>query len=371
MRTYQHARNEASSVPAGYTDKHIVIIYSTNPGINAMTKGTRLSVLAALRGRYDNVSLFVTDTMDDLARLAAMEPDLVVMGVRTILLEPKKGKESSPRAWIAAYLHEHGINFSGSGSEALANQLDKQTAKQMVLEAGLRSPSYFISHAQNPSYTHQLNYPLFVKPTNQGGSKGIDEMSLVLSEQALKTKIDLVHSISMSDALIEEYLPGREFSVAVVRQAVTGEYIALPVEITSPPDTNGNTFLSKAVKKADLESVVKVTDEPLKKSLCELAIGVFDTLGSRDYGRVDIRLNADNEPSFIEANLMPGLSNHGYLSRCFLLNNHTSYEDMVVFIIALGLERTTDIAIHAASKVLHVHSDEISPTPLADATIAL
>jgi D-alanine-D-alanine ligase len=195
-----------------------------------------------------------------------------------------------------------------------------------------------------PTFSHNLRYPLFVKPTNRGDSKGIDELSVVRSQAELEHKIVAIHTECSSDVLVEEYLSGREFSVAVIQQPDTDKLRAMPIEISAPADNKGNSFLSEAVKDANTEKVLVVTDPALKQALNDLAIGVFTALGSRDYGRIDMRLDSLGVPHFIEANLMPGLSNHGYLTRCFVLNGTTAYEDMILSIIALGVQRTQPVS---------------------------
>ena len=93
------------------------------------------------------------------------------------------------------------------------------------------------------------------------------------------------------------------------------------------------------MKVADSENVLAVYDVSLRCELNALAIGVFRALGSRDYGRIDMRLDGNGHPSFIEANLMPGLSDHGYLARCFDLNEGISYNSMILNIVELAIVR--------------------------------
>jgi len=319
--------------------KYIEIVGSTNPRINAMARDSQLTIQRVLRERYTNVGITHVNNMADLEALVAKKPDLVVLGMKLVLLDPTVSYEDSPKVWLSEYLAAHGINITGSDTSALALEFDKPLAKQAVIDAGLQSAAYFKSPIACPATSHNLRFPLFVKPTNRGDSKGIDEMSVVHSDDALWTKVHSIHADYGSDALIEEYLPGREFSVAVIRQSRSLNLRAMPIEIISPTDTQGNAFLSEAVKDADSEQVTVVTDQVLRNTLNTLAIGVFKALGARDYGRIDMRLNADGTPCFIEANLMPGLSNHGYLVRCFTLNKRTSYEDMILSIVGLALER--------------------------------
>jgi D-alanine-D-alanine ligase len=322
-------------------DKHIEIVGSTNPRINAMAKDSRLTIRSVLSKQYTKVGITIVNNMADLEALVAKKPDLVVLGMKLVLLDPSKSYDDSPKMWLSDYLKAHDIDFTGSDSAALALEFDKHKAKQRVIESGLQSSSFFISTSNNPIFDHGLRFPLFVKPTNRGDSKGVDEKSVVYSDAELRSKIQSIHTDLKSDALIEEYLPGREFSVAVIKQPGSDELLAMPIEITAPIDRKGNSFLSEAVKEADSEKVLAVNDLALKQTINTLAVGVFRALGSRDYGRIDMRLDASGAPSFIEANLMPGLSNHGYLSRCFYLNENIGYEDMIRSIVDLGLARST------------------------------
>jgi D-alanine-D-alanine ligase len=322
-------------------DIYIEIVGSSNPRLNSMTGSTRLAIKELLSRQYAKVGITLVDDFTSLERLAAKKPDLVVLGMKLILLDQSKGYNDSPKMWLADYLHAQGINFTGSASNSLALEIDKQEAKQKVLDANLQSSKYLISTITDPTTTHMLAYPLFVKPTNRGGSKGVDNRSVVYSAAELHAKVASIHLDCKSDALIEEYLPGREFSVAVVRRPNSDELVAMPIEIIAPANMQGNSFLSGSVKEADSEQVVAVNDTALETKLNALAIGAFEALGSRDFGRIDMRLDAHGLPSFIEANLMPGLSNHGYLSRCFALNGHHTYQDMILAIVMLSLERTT------------------------------
>ncbi len=332
--------NGLQTISSKKINNYIEIVGSTNPRLNAMAADSRLTVATTLRKQYARVGITIVNNMKDLEALVAKKPDLVVLGMKLILLDPTKSYDDSPKLWLSAYLDENDIAYTGSDTDALALEYDKHQAKQRTIDLGLQSSAFFISTITNPIFKHSLQFPLFVKPTNRGDSKGIDEQSVVYSDSDLKAKILSIHNGCSSDVLIEEYLPGREFSVAVIRQAYSGDLLAMPIEITTPTDKRGHSFLSEAVKDADTEKVLAVHDNELKNSLNDLAIGVFKALDARDYGRIDMRLDNHGKPSFIEANLMPGLSDHGYLSRCFYLNQRMLYADMILAIVALGLTRT-------------------------------
>lgn len=346
-------------------NKYIEIVGSSNPRLNAMSKASRQTILAVLSKRYTKVAITVVDNLADLEKLVAKKPDLVVLGMKLVLSDPLKSYDDSPKVWLADYLEENDIIVTGSDATALALEFDKHEAKRRVIDTGLQSSAYYIATSGQPNFEHNLKFPLFVKPTNRGDSKGVDEKSVVESEAALKSKILSIHNDCGSDALVEEYLPGREFSVAVIKLPDSDSLMAMPIEIIAPVDTRGNSFLSEKVKEADTEKVMAVKDVALKASINSLAIGVFKALGSRDYGRIDMRLDSHGSPSFIEANLMPGLSNHGYLSRCFYLNERISYADMILSIVELGFMRDVTLPSEALElSALLDNSEEVLPTEL-------
>lgn len=348
-------------------NKYIEIVGAKKSRLNAMSKSSREHILTILEKRYTHVAISAIDTMQDLEDLVAKKPDLVILGMKVLLLKPELGYDDSPKMWLSDYLAENGINFTGSETNALWLEYNKPIAKQHILSAGLQSSAYFISTAREPIFDHSLDFPLFVKPANSGGSKGVDKHSVVQNHAELEAKIVSIHDDHDSDALVEEYLSGREFSVAIIDNESTGNLMAMPIEILSPKDTSGYSFLSAEVKKADSEKTVAVTDSVLKMTINDFAIDVFRSLGARDYGRIDVRLDAFGAPNFIEANLMPGLSNHGYLSRCFFINEQLGYEDMIFSIVNLGLKRSVHITpltlVASAREFMHAVTPELTNTP--------
>jgi len=352
MRIPFGAYKNIQKFPLKRIDKYIEIVGSSNPRLNAMAKDAQVTLLAVLRKKYARVGVTIVDDMTALERLVAKKPDLVVLGMKLVLLDPSKSYDDSPKVWLSSYLQAHDIAFTGSDTAALAIEFDKPEAKQKVIDAGLQSSAYFISSIKQPIFRHTLRFPLFVKPTNRGDSKGVDEQSVVYNQQELESKIASIHTDCSSDALVEEYLSGREFSVAVIRRPGSDELLAMPIEITTPADNKGNSFLSEAVKEADSEKVLAISSPALKDTLNALAVGVFRALGSRDYGRIDMRLDSFGKPSFIEANLMPGLSDHGYLARCFSMNEHITYKDMILSIVDLGMQRAIRVRADAVTPAL-------------------
>jgi D-alanine-D-alanine ligase len=156
----------------------------------------------------------------------------------------------------------------------------------------------------------------------------------------LQSKVHSIATDLQSDSLVEEYLPGREFSVAILKDGHADEFLAMPIERIAPPDEHGARFLSAQVKSADAGSSLAVTDKIIKAKVMALALKVFHALEARDYGRIDIRLDKADEPHFLEANLIPGLiSGYGNFPKACLLDMDMDYETMILNIANLGLAR--------------------------------
>lgn len=326
-------------------DKHIEIVSSSISAFSCMGPKTRKIIRSILARRYRTVGISIINTVADLEALVALRPDLVFLGMKYIASDSTLGVNDPRKIWISEYLEVAGISCTGSAVAAIKLEASKQLAKQRVMDAGLASPRYVIvrynlSQADQPI---SLSFPLFVKPSNRGGGLGIGTDSLVRHEPELLSKIRSIAQEFQADALIEEYLPGREFSVAILRQNDSEQLSAMPIELVTELDARGGRTLGKNIKSANVEQVLEVDESTLRQAVCGLARDVFVALGARDYGRIDIRLDKHGKPHFLEANLYPSLtSGYGSFPKAYALNNGRSYEEMILAITELGLARSAD-----------------------------
>jgi D-alanine-D-alanine ligase len=323
-------------------NKLIEIVSSSRRGLSSMSIESRESVQAVLAARYTRVRLTTIDNLSDLEALAARAPDLVFLGMKYIPVGAEQGLRAGSKLWVSQFLDDHGIAYTGSGGLALELELNKELAKQRVLEAGLQTPRFRVVRYGQPPVPlgGALRYPVFIKPTNRGAGIGIDSVSLAHDFEQLCVKIQSLTSRLQADSLIEEYLPGREFSVGILKDIETGDYAAMPIELVAPADACGVRILSAAIKSADTERSLAVTDETLRAELSELALDAFQALGARDYGRIDIRLDSRGTPHFLEANLLPSLLNHyGNFPKACLLNLELDYKAMIFRIVQLAFSR--------------------------------
>ncbi len=322
-------------------DSSIEIACSTKSYLSSMSQRSRDDLLAVLREHYTRVGITIVNNLADLGRLVARRPDLVFMGLKFVPSNPSLGLQDPDKIWVAQYLDEHGIAYTGSEGPAHELELNKPLAKQRVLDVGVRTSPFCVANLDRPLNRDNatLEFPLFVKPTNRGGGLGIDSDSVVHTFDELDRKVRAIGTKLHADSLIEEYLPGREFSVALLRE-YSGELLVLPIEKVAPPDEHGERLLSGSIKSADVARDLIVSDKALKAKLISLAVDAFHALGARDYGRIDIRLDAHGTPHFLEANLLPSLiDGYGSFPKACALNIDLGYESMILQIVRLGLLR--------------------------------
>ena len=325
---------------------HIEVVRSTNKSLSSMSELSARAIVEVLRRHYSDVTMTNVDTLSDLHALIARAPGAVFLGMNYVYDDTGLGA----KIWVSDMLEKHAIRHTGSGKLSHRLGLNKHLAKQRMIERGLQTAAFQIVRRGDEQIMNigSLAFPLFVKPSNKGGGQGIDEFSVVHTIEELQSKITSIHDVEEADALIETYLQGREFSVAVIGSTKTNTLTAMPIELSATKDSNGDRMLSNLVKKADTETVTAVTDLIEHAKLTAFAIDVFHALGARDYGRIDVRFDSTGAPHFLEANLIPSLINgYGSFPKAYEMNLGRTYEDMVLQILHLALDHEPKKALIA------------------------
>jgi D-alanine-D-alanine ligase len=332
------------------TNKHIEIVSSTKTGLSSMSQKSRDAVFTVLTKHYSRVGITIVNNLSDLEALVARKPDLVFLGMKFVPLNPALGQQDPNKIWLTKYFDEHGITYTGSSQEAHELELNKPQAKQRVLDAELMtSPFRVVKQNQQPIREDTyLTYPLFVKPANRGGGLGVDIRSVVYDFEQLQSKIHSITVDFQSDSLLEEYLPGREFSVAILKDEYLDKFYIMPIELVVQPNEHGARIIGGETKSSNTELVLEVADLTIRSKVNMLAINVFHALGARDYGRIDIRLDENGTPHFLEANLLPSvISGYGSFPKACLLNINLDYEPMILSIVRLALKRRLGVSQNA------------------------
>ena len=259
------------------------------------------------------------------------KPDLVFSGVKYFNFNGKK-------VWLNDCLEANGIPYIASSRTALDNESDKNLAKKIVLKAKIKTADFFVTKPEQhkDQSSIPISFPLFIKPVKGGDSRGIDSNSVAYNFSSFKKKVLEIKTKHNLSSLVETYLPGKEYSVGIFQDSINGTLRAMPIEIIIKKNINGHCILDFDVKKDDEEKVIAVTNKKILKKLSKLAKKAFKALGGKSLGRIDIKMNHQGVPHFMEANLMPGLRK-GYFYRSCLLNLDMNYDDMILNIANTGL----------------------------------
>ncbi len=236
---------------------------------------------------------------------------------------------------VPAILDQYKIPYVFSGPVVLGISLNKYLTRLIVSAAGVPvSPGMLVSELMDIEKCN-LNYPLFIKPVSEGTGKGITEKSLVNSEPELKEMAQYLLKRFDQPALVEEYLPGREFTVGVIGSG--DEAVAIGgMEI----ECKDNLPYSVEFKE-NYQIFCKYI--PMASEFAEecktVALNVWKALGGVDAGRVDVKADRNGRICFMEVNPLAGL--HPVHSDLPILSNMIGikYQALMEMIVNSAVKR--------------------------------
>jgi D-alanine-D-alanine ligase len=216
---------------------------------------------------------------------------------------------------LAAYLDLLDCAYTGAGPHALYLAQDKALAKKIFAFHGIKTPYFATSYRGKLDHSHDISFPLIVKPTSEDGSIGIDKSSVVGSVKELMEKIHYIQEEFDSPALIEEYIEGREIYAGILGNESPEALPLVELDLSKLPEGTPR-IAGKEVKWEKETEAYKVTksapvedlDEETTRRLSDTAIAAYQALKLRDYGRIDMRLTEKGEVFVIEANPNPWLA---------------------------------------------------------------
>lgn len=203
-----------------------------------------------------------------------------------------RGRESQ----VPATLEMMGVPCSGSDAVAIGITLDKALAKLLAKASGIPTAPFQVSGV-GCQVSEELRYPLFAKPACEGSSMGITSSSLCKDERELHATLKRLSVYGPT--LVEEFLPGDEFTVGIIGGEVLG------VMQVVPRSKEPNFIYSLEVKR-DYTNRVDY-DFVDRGDVADVALAVWNAFGLRDFARVDVRCDRDGRPNFVEVNPLPGV----------------------------------------------------------------
>jgi D-alanine-D-alanine ligase len=250
------------------------------------------------------------------------------------------------------------IPYTGSRVMTNAIALDKTLTKRIWRDRRLPVAPFQEFYTGDEPLRPDLNYPLFVKPAREGTGMGVNQNAIVNNEAELRERIKYVINMYKQPALVETYLSGREFTVAVMGRSDAALYSPHPewydpdgfhrfpiLELDSSrsitPGVYGIEAKAQSIGSEGAPGYIcPATIEPeLYKKLQHYAWRAHNILGALDVSRVDIRLDGQGQPCLLEINPLPGLT-PDYSDLCLIAKaDGISYEDLIMEILYLGASR--------------------------------
>ena len=253
---------------------------------------------------------------------------------------------------VASFYELIRMPYTGATPLALALCQNKPLTKDLLRARDLPTPrSMTFRKMEDFNTRHRLRYPVIVKPACEDGSGGIENASIVSSLEALRTRVEHVLVEYKMDALVEEFIDGRELNVAVLGNG--DKRRALPIseiEFGGMPE-HLYKIVSYQAKWEPLHEAYHKTipscpanlPRELTERAQQIALRATEALGTRDYARVDMRLNKDGELFILEVNPNPNLSEGTGIARSAEAAG-LSFSDLLSEIVQSAMERSKDNA---------------------------
>ncbi|TXH01511.1 MAG: hypothetical protein E6R05_05610 [Candidatus Moraniibacteriota bacterium] len=326
--------------PCYYLIMHIAIVYNqrpenidrTYPELEKHIEGDEWKTIEAIGEaiiKHGHTVEYVTVDKDLYSKLLELDGKINLIFNMSEGLSYAKDRE----AHLPMIAEIIGIPYTGPSPLSSALILNKYRAKQIWDSCGIKTAHSQLFSSSNIKLSPKLDFPLIVKPNSDGSGIGIHETSIVNNESELQSAITHIISHYHQDALVESYLPGREFTVAIVGNE--GNLTVLPIiEINFaglPKDAPAiDSYEAKFIYGATGMVPMHGTEfcpaqipKELESEIVELSKSAYLAIGCQDFGRLDIRLDDHGVPHILEINHPPGLMSDPNESSFFAISART------------------------------------------------
>jgi D-alanine--D-alanine ligase len=258
---------------------------------------------------HDVTPVEVSGTPEEIVnKLVSSRPSLI--------FNVAEGKGDGGREAYYPAIYEHlGYPYTGGNAALMLTNLDKRLLEKLYEVRGIKIPKGSFIKKENIEELDNLPYPLLIKPNYEGSSKGITQDSVVESHEEARDMANKLLEEYPEGLNVEQFLQGREFTVPML-EAYPGKILEI-VEY-SFEETSGEHDIYDYDQKRKDEEVKAICPPDLspqqRHDILSMADMVFQTIHCPDHGRVDIRLDEDGTPYFLEINPLPRLMPDGSLA---------------------------------------------------------
>jgi len=247
---------------------------------------------------------------------------------------------------VAAIFDILNVPYTGNNYFTIALCQNKARAKDILTYNDVLTPKFQVFTSAERKLNPELRFPMIVKPIREDGSIGIRERSVVCNEEQLKEEVDHIINFYEQEALVEEFIDGREFTVSLIGNR---RPIVLPVaeiDFSGMPEHLPKivSYRAKWIKQSLAYKHSPIIcpaniDEKMAKMIEETARKCYKIFGCRGYARVDFRYDEKEKKLYVlEINPNPDISEEFETAKAAFAAGMT-YADLVLKIIGFALER--------------------------------
>jgi D-alanine-D-alanine ligase len=241
---------------------------------------------------------------------------------------------------VPVVLEMAGIPFVGADALTLGLTLDKVMAKKIFIAEKIPTPKFYeFKSSEELVNSNHYRFPLIVKPRFEGSSKGLSEESRVENREDLKKQIDYIVNTYKQPVIVEEFISGQEFTVAIVGNEPPEVMPVVQIKIDGRLQLNDKFYTFARITSDRLEYIcpAKISAD-LKNKIQDLALKTYQAVECRDFGRVDFRVDSEGNPFVLEINPLPSLSTEDVF-KLVAENIGITYEKIIGKILDSALKR--------------------------------
>ena len=272
-------------------------------GLEETAEFDRPDTIAALEAALAGQG-FAVDRIGSVRQLAAR----LVGGERwDLVFNIAEGLRGVGReAQVPALLDAYDIPYTFSDPMVMGLALHKGMTKHVIRDHGIPTAPFAVIESRADLAGLELPYPLFAKPVAEGTGKGVTPASRVANPAALRTVVSALLERFRQPVLVETFLPGREFTVGIIGSAAEAEAVAV-MEVVLGERAEAGVYSYANKEECEERVIYRLADDEEARRAAAVALAAWRALGCRDAGRVDLRSDAQGQPSFLEVNPLAGL----------------------------------------------------------------
>lgn len=298
--------------------------------------------------------LGVADNLHELIdQLEKQKPDLVFNLCETF------NDDYYGEMYVTSVLSMMKLRFTGTGPAGMSLRQDKAVTKKLLAFYDVPCPQYATFSPGNLEFAGKMRFPLFVKPMRGDASAGVGEPSLVTDYSSLIKRIDFIHKELHETALVEEYIDGREFFVAVLGNDPPEALPLIELDYSKLANGKPKIYSEKAKFDEDSEEYLAInygvaTDiaPEIRNSIVMTGVKAAQALQVFDYARVDLRLSQDGIPYVVEVNANPYLERTAELP-VSALQAGMGYTTLISRIVEIAWKRWEQAALKSKPRSHH------------------